>query len=194
MTTAIEKYFNKLIDANTANSIVLSDIEGKPIIECFGSMDEDGAMQCDGSLPYPSVGTDDYCEGTQYASNCVISAGKSVAMFKRLQLGVPSYIAAQYHDQICVHFFAGGNINSSSNNNNSSSSNSGSHHASVVVVAHQNSGTSLYREPSCIVTLVGRRSAGHSVGSISSYIQTIEDAPEFKDTVASVTRVMDDQV
>lgn len=81
MATAVEEYFNKVIDNNEATSAVITDVFGGTVVECFGTKEMDDSL---------------------FASNVVISAQKTVALYEQLRLDIPSIISAQYKEQIVV--------------------------------------------------------------------------------------------
>ena len=81
MATAVEAYFNALIDHDEVTSAVITDVFGGTVVECFGTKDADDGL---------------------FASNAVISAQRTVTMMEQLRLPLPPSISAQYRGQVLV--------------------------------------------------------------------------------------------
>ncbi|KAK7201178.1 hypothetical protein NESM_000179200 [Novymonas esmeraldas] len=92
--TAIEQYFNQLIHMRLLTQVVVSDKEGNTILACFGvpGSTDGGEGRSDGQEE----------EDMPMESNVTVSAARYFSNLDQLQLGVPSYITAQYHDAVVV--------------------------------------------------------------------------------------------
>ncbi|KEG07631.1 hypothetical protein DQ04_09231030 [Trypanosoma grayi] len=99
--TAIEQYFNRLIDMRLLTQVVVSDRQGNTIVACFGT-------------PQLAEVGDDVANGDAYAaedqmmeSNVVLSGARCFQSMEQLRLDVPSYISLQYHDDVVVQSLDG---------------------------------------------------------------------------------------
>lgn len=87
--TAIEQYFNRLIDMQLLSQVVITDKEGCTIIGCFGPFADGEDLS--------SIAEDEIRE-----SNVVLSSARCFQNLEQLSLGTPEYISAQYHDAIVL--------------------------------------------------------------------------------------------
>lgn len=109
--TAIEQYFNHLIHMQLLSQVIISDRQGNTILACFGhSPGRDGAggsaaaaaSTAGGYGSGGAAGDDGTEEDMLMESNVALSGARCYQNLDQLQLGVPSYISAQYHDGVVV--------------------------------------------------------------------------------------------
>lgn len=92
--TAVEIYFQQLLNAREVSQIIISDLQGRIIMVGAPSSAADG-------------GEEVLTEGD---TNVVISGARAVTNFKGLGLGVPQFIASQFHDSMSVQFVEGASL------------------------------------------------------------------------------------
>lgn len=97
-STAIEQYFNQLINMRLLSQVVVSDRQGNTIVACFGNSSLDATQSNSNPLPSASLGE----EEVMMESNVVLSGARCFQNLEQLQAGTPSYISAQYHDAVVV--------------------------------------------------------------------------------------------
>ncbi|RNF27280.1 uncharacterized protein Tco025E_00471 [Trypanosoma conorhini] len=100
--TAVEQYFNQLINLRLLTQVVVSDRQGNTIMACFGSPKLPEGQE--GAAHDASYGGDD---DLTIESNVVLSGARCFQNLEQLQLGVPAYISLQYHDATVVQALDG---------------------------------------------------------------------------------------
>ncbi|CCW64108.1 unnamed protein product [Phytomonas sp. EM1] len=178
--TAIEQYFNQLIQMGLVSQLVLSDRQGNTILSCFGltpaAPTKTEGIPKRGSLnnmmssampnPPPTYGgarnrkdvpveasEEDVTntaaeEDMPMESNVVLSGARCFQNLEQLQLGVPLYVSAQYHDAVVVQAL----------------------------------------DKSCFLTLIGYRSQGHCVGGLLVLIPQIQKSTVYHEIIAKVEK------
>ncbi|EAN86753.1 hypothetical protein C3747_4g3547c [Trypanosoma cruzi] len=100
--TAVEQYFNQLINMRLLTQVVVSDRQGNTIMACFGS-----SKQPEGQEGAANDGTSGVDDDLTIESNVVLSGAHCFQNLEQLQLGIPSYISLQYHDATVVQSLDG---------------------------------------------------------------------------------------
>lgn len=98
--SAVETFFQQLIAVKEASQIIVADLQGRVIIACSSST----ASQADGEADHDDapIAADDVME-----TNAVISGARAITNCEGLGLGVPQFIAVQFHDNMAVQFVDG---------------------------------------------------------------------------------------
>lgn len=165
-STAIEQYFNQLINMRLLTQIVISDRQGNTILTCFGHADGDqgGATSDVGRKDQNSSGRNSNAHSGHMSvsmtsaspgqteeeiwveSNVVLSAARCFQNLEQLALGTPRYISAQYHNAVVVQTV----------------------------------------DRSCLISLVGSRAHGHCIGGLLSVLSQIRNTSVYNELAVKV--------
>ncbi|SCU71936.1 uncharacterized protein TEOVI_000351800 [Trypanosoma equiperdum] len=99
--TAIEQYFNQLIQMRLLTQVIVSDTRGDTTVACLMGLEHGGDAVVSSSEDTYGVAE------SVMESNVALSGARCFQNLDQLNLGVPLYVSFQYHDDVVVQTLDG---------------------------------------------------------------------------------------